>query len=113
MDVSVFMDKAKIPSNADLQSALGHTYATWEAIRSRVLEQYPKAQAAWYHAGAKFGWSFRMKDSKRAIVYLLPRDGYFKASLIMAKHSEEYKAPHDTKESQSKTLIKTLEEPKR
>ena len=40
-------------------------------------------------------------------------DGYFQASLIMAKHSEEYKAPHDTKESQSKTLIKTLEEPKR
>ena len=39
-------------------------------------------------------------------------DGYFKASLIMAKHSEEYKAPHDTKE-QSKTLLKTLEEPKR
>ena len=40
-------------------------------------------------------------------------DGYFKASLIMAKHSEEYKAPHDTKESQSKTILKTLEEPKR
>jgi cytochrome c-type biogenesis protein CcmE len=40
-------------------------------------------------------------------------DGYFKASLIMAKHSEEYKAPHDTKESQSKKLIQTLEEPKR
>jgi cytochrome c-type biogenesis protein CcmE len=40
-------------------------------------------------------------------------DGYFRASLIMAKHSEEYKAPHDTKESQSKALIKTLEEPKR
>ena len=40
-------------------------------------------------------------------------DGYFKASLIMAKHSEEYKAPHDVKESQSKALIKTLEEPKR
>jgi len=40
-------------------------------------------------------------------------DGYFKASLIMAKHSEEYKAPHDTQESQSKGLLKTLEEPKR
>ena len=40
-------------------------------------------------------------------------DGYFKASLIMAKHSEEYKAPHDTRESQSKTLINTLEAPKR
>ena len=40
-------------------------------------------------------------------------DGYFKASLIMAKHSEEYKAPHDTKEAQSKGLIKTLQEPTR
>jgi cytochrome c-type biogenesis protein CcmE len=40
-------------------------------------------------------------------------DGYFKASLIMAKHSEEYKAPHDTKESQSRGLIKTLQEPAR
>jgi cytochrome c-type biogenesis protein CcmE len=36
-------------------------------------------------------------------------DGYFKATLIMAKHSEEYKAPHDAKEAQDKGLIKTLE----
>jgi cytochrome c-type biogenesis protein CcmE len=36
-------------------------------------------------------------------------DGYFKATQILAKHSEEYKAPHDTKEAQSKGLIKTLQ----
>ena len=36
-------------------------------------------------------------------------DGYFKAGLIMAKHSEEYKAPHDVKEAQDPRLIKTLE----
>jgi len=36
-------------------------------------------------------------------------DGYFKATLIMAKHSEEYKAPHDVKEAQDPKLIKTLE----
>jgi cytochrome c-type biogenesis protein CcmE len=36
-------------------------------------------------------------------------DGYFKATLIMAKHSEEYKAPHDVKEAQDPRLIKTLE----
>ena len=40
-------------------------------------------------------------------------DGYFKASLIMAKHSEEYKAPHDTKEAQSPGLLKTLQAPSR
>ena len=35
-------------------------------------------------------------------------DGYFKAGLIMAKHSEEYKAPHDGAEPGYKELMKTL-----
>ena len=35
-------------------------------------------------------------------------DGYFKAGRIMAKHSEEYKAPHDTSQAGYKELIKTL-----
>jgi cytochrome c-type biogenesis protein CcmE len=36
------------------------------------------------------------------------RDGYFDASLIMAKHSEEYKAPHDSSQAGYKELMKTL-----
>ena len=36
-------------------------------------------------------------------------EGYFKATHIMAKHSEEYQAPHDTKEAQAKRLINTLD----
>ena len=35
-------------------------------------------------------------------------EGYFKASLILAKHSEEYKAPHDGAEPGYKELIKSL-----
>jgi cytochrome c-type biogenesis protein CcmE len=35
-------------------------------------------------------------------------DGYFQAALIMAKHSEEYKAPHDASQPGYKELIKTL-----
>jgi cytochrome c-type biogenesis protein CcmE len=40
-------------------------------------------------------------------------EGYFKATQILAKHSEEYKAPHDTNEAQSKGLLKTLEKGER
>ncbi len=36
------------------------------------------------------------------------REGYFKASLILAKHSEEYKAPHDGAQPGYKELIKSL-----
>ena len=36
-------------------------------------------------------------------------EGYFKATHIMAKHSEEYQAPHDTKDTQTRRLIDTLD----
>ena len=36
------------------------------------------------------------------------REGYFAASLILAKHSEEYKAPHDGAQPGYKELLKTL-----
>ena len=36
------------------------------------------------------------------------KDGYFDASLILAKHSEEYKAPHDPSRPGYKELLKTL-----
>ena len=34
--------------------------------------------------------------------------GYFKATLILAKHSEEYKAPHDASDAGYRELIKSL-----
>jgi cytochrome c-type biogenesis protein CcmE len=36
------------------------------------------------------------------------REGYFNASLIMAKHSEEYQAPHGADQAGYKELMKTL-----
>jgi cytochrome c-type biogenesis protein CcmE len=38
-------------------------------------------------------------------------DGYFRASLILAKHSEEYKAPHGEREPGYRELIKSLQRP--
>jgi len=35
-------------------------------------------------------------------------DGYFKATTILAKHSEEYKAPHGASQAGYKELLKTL-----
>jgi cytochrome c-type biogenesis protein CcmE len=36
------------------------------------------------------------------------RDGYFQATTILAKHSEEYKAPHDANRAGYQDLLKTL-----
>ncbi len=37
-------------------------------------------------------------------------DGHFEASQILAKHSEEYKAPHDASSAGYRELLKTLQQ---
>jgi cytochrome c-type biogenesis protein CcmE len=40
-------------------------------------------------------------------------EGYFRSTHIMAKHSEEYKAPHDTSQAGVKEMMKTLKDESR
>jgi len=82
MEHSIFMDKSQVPTEAALQGALGDKYELWMDIRDRVYEKYPLGTEEWNFPGKKYGWSFRIKDKKRAIVYLLPGDHAFLAAFV-------------------------------
>jgi len=95
MAVSVFDDKSKKPTDRDLAGALGEMYALWRELKDFVLQQYPSAAEEWNHSGKNYGWGFRLKDKKRAILYLSPGDGCFKASLVFGeKATREALAGH-------------------
>lgn len=85
MDKSIFTDKTKPPSKKDLATALGKTLILWNEITAFVQGRYPGAINEWNFPGEKYGWSYRIKDKKRAIIYLLPRDNYFKAAFIFGQ----------------------------
>ncbi len=82
MEHSIFMNKSQVPSDAELRGVLGDKYELWMEIRDRVYEKYPEGIEEWNFPGKKYGWSFRIKDKRRAIVYLLPRDGEFLAAFV-------------------------------
>lgn len=82
MDSSVFMDKNQQPSAGDLKEALGDSHQLWMEIREKVFYKYPEGHEEWNYPGKKYGWSFRIKDKKRAIIYLLPRDQTFLAAFV-------------------------------
>lgn len=82
MDISIFTDKDQKPVIADLMQPLAETFPLWMKIREFVLEKYPTGLEEWNFPGAKYGWSFRIKDKKRAIVYFLPREGFFKIAFV-------------------------------
>jgi len=77
MDISIFIDKTNKPEQKDLITALAKTYNLWQDIINLVYLKYPNAVSDWNFPGQKYGWSFKIKDKKRAIIYLLPRDKRF------------------------------------
>jgi hypothetical protein len=82
MDHSIFMDKAHMPTDSDLKQVLGDKYQLWMDIREQVYLKYPEGKEEWNFPGKKYGWSYRIKDKKRAIIYLLPREGDFSAAFV-------------------------------
>jgi hypothetical protein len=101
MDISIFTNKEKTPTEDELKVSLGVTFDLWMILRNFVFDQYPPAKEEWNYSGLKYGWSFRIKDKKRAILYLLPREHYFKVAFVFGQ-----KATDEILNSEVSDLIK-------
>ena len=89
MDISIFTNKLIVPENGDLMQVLGTSYKLWEDIKKYVYEKYPAAFEEWNYPGVKYGWSFRLKDKKRAILYFLPREKYFMVAFVFGQKATD------------------------
>jgi hypothetical protein len=87
MDISIFNDKASVPDDIMLSDAIGSSKEIWEEIIKYIYNLYPTAVSEWKYPGQKYGWSYRLKDKKRVIVYMLPRAGRFMIALIFGEKS--------------------------
>ena len=87
--ISIFTDKTHQPDQHEVRMALADNYQFWEELKQFVIEKYPDALQEWNYPGKNYGWSFRLKDKKRAIIYLLPRQGFFKAAFVFGKKASD------------------------
>ena len=88
-DVSIFRDKAIPPTEKVLAERLASTYHLWVQIHDFVFDKYPNGLSEWNYPGKKYGWSFRIKDKRRAIVYLLPRNKFFKVAFVFGQKATD------------------------
>ncbi len=88
-DLNIFTEKGLIPTDQDLIKNLGTTYALWHQIQEIVLDQYPKGLKEWNYPGKKYGYSYRIKDKKRAILYFLPRKNYFEVAFVFGQKATD------------------------
>ena len=98
---SIFTDKELVPDEEILKTTLGMTYKFWQTLVNYVHSIYPKTIEEWSFSKSG-GWNFRMKDKKRTIIYLLPRESFFKVALVFGQ-----KATDEVLKSKIATDIKT------
>ena len=88
-DSNIFTEKGLIPTDQDLIENLGTTYALWHQLQEFVLERYPKGLKEWNYPGKKYGYSYRIKDKKRAILYFLPRKNHFMVAFVFGQKATD------------------------
>lgn len=96
---SIFTDKNSIPTFGDLKIGLGNTIELWKKLEAFTNKNYPNANAAWNYSGDKYGWSYQIKDNKRVIIYLLPRDHFFRVAFVFGAKAFDQIIESDIDES--------------
>jgi hypothetical protein len=85
MALSAFDDKATRPGDRALADMLGPAHALWTSLRADLQHAYGPLIEEWNFSGPAYGWSFRLKQKKRALVYMTPCRAHFLASFALGE----------------------------
>jgi hypothetical protein len=77
MALSAFDDKSKKPTKQSLQTTLGRTSTHWDNLIAHIASEYAPLDETWNFAGAAWGWSLRLKQKKRTVLYMTPCSKHF------------------------------------
>jgi hypothetical protein len=93
MAYSAFADKTHKPHDAKLPDVLGESIDLWRDLVSALENEFDPVASDWVFSGRKWGWALRLKQKKRAILYLTPTDGFFRVGMALGEKATT--AAHD------------------
>ncbi|MEO8102501.1 MAG: DUF3788 family protein [Betaproteobacteria bacterium] len=83
MTLSAFADRSARPSEADLLRVLDSAAPLWTDLVAHISSRYEPVSEQWHFAGARFGWSMRLRRTDRIVLYLIPQAGTFLAGIVL------------------------------
>jgi hypothetical protein len=83
MASSAFDQKNSAPDDRRLTEVLRATKAHWDAIVAFAHGKCGALTSEWKFYGKKFGWQMKLSHKKRAMLYLVPREGSFLAAMAL------------------------------
>lgn len=81
---NAFIGKPERPSNEELTAALGPSAALWSELVAEVTADTPSLTQEWKGVcSQKYGWSLRLKQKSRNILYLSPCRNSFRVAFVL------------------------------
>ena len=85
MALSVFDNKARRPTNADLARALKGSFVLWNELKERIASKFVPLDFEWGFSSKSTGWGLRLKHRDRTVLYMTPCEGHFLASCALGE----------------------------
>lgn len=104
---NAFAGHPKPPTEKELSAKLGDTKQLWDELLEDLSADF-KLEPEWNSYSIKAGWSLRLKQKDRNIVYLTPGDGSFMASFALGERAMKSALAADF----PKPIVKILKEAK-
>jgi len=89
MALSAFDDKAAKPEAEDLESMLGRTSTHWDDLSTHIAAEYDPLDETWTFAGAKWGWSLRLRQKRRTVLSMVPCVKHFLACFALSEKAAQ------------------------
>jgi len=80
-----FNNKQLQPTDEMLACALGDTKEILHAIVQFIETEFGESHIEWKYYGAKIGWSLKIFNKKRNVVFVGPEDGYFRVAFAFGQ----------------------------
>ena len=93
MALSAFDDKSSPPETGALRTVLDKSAGLWSQLVDHIAAEYPPLDENWVFSGKKWGWALRLKQKKRAVLYLTPCEEHFLAGFALGEKA--VKAAHE------------------
>jgi hypothetical protein len=105
MALSILADKDIIPDENQLKTVLGDSILIWKSIVEFANQNIPAVEEQWNYSGKNYGWGFRLRNTKRVIIYLIPCSNFFKIGMVFGEKATN-EALNSSISDELKSIIK-------
>jgi len=89
MSASVFDDKSIKPDDNMLAAELGATKTFFDKICMFIYQEFGEVTPEWKFYGQQSGWTLKLLNKKRNVLFIGPRKGYFLVTFIFGDKAVE------------------------